>query len=72
MLVAKTSSVVEWTERVRSEYLEMPGLTLTRSQMCRFWLFDAPLCDAVVDRLVASGFLWRRPDDTYARVTNDV
>jgi hypothetical protein len=64
--------VVEWTERVRSEYLEMPGLTLTRSQMCRFWILDSSLCDAVVDGLVASGFLCRRPNNTYARVTNDV
>ena len=64
--------VVEWTQRVRAEYLEMPGLTLTKSQMCRFWRLDASLCEDVVDVLVASGFLWRRPNNTYARVTNDV
>ena len=72
MLAAERHVVMEWTERVRSEYLEMPGLTLTRAQMCRFWRFDASLCDAVLDRLVASGFLRRRPDNIYARATNDV
>jgi hypothetical protein len=62
----------EWTYRVRSEYLEMPGLTLTKWQMRRLWLLDASLCDAVVDTLVASGLLWRRPNNTYARLSNDV
>jgi len=56
MLVAD-KPVTEWTDRVRAEYLEMPGLTLTRWQMRRLWLLDASLCDAVVDALVASGFL---------------
>lgn len=64
--------VSEWTHRVRAEYLEMPGLTLTRWQMRRLWLLDASVCDAVVDALVASGFLRCRPDNTYARVSNDV
>ena len=62
--------VMEWTARVRGEYLEMPGLILTRWQMRRMWLIDASLCDAVVDALVAADFLRRRPDNTYARVTN--
>jgi hypothetical protein len=61
-------TVTEWTNRVRADYLEMPGLTLTRWQMRRFWLLDASVCNAVVDALVASGFLWCRPDNTYARV----
>jgi len=63
----------EWTHRVPAEYLEMPGLTLTKWQMHRLWPLDATLCDAVVDTLVASGFLWRRrPNNTYARLSNDV
>jgi hypothetical protein len=65
-------SVTERTERVRAEYLEMPGLTLTRWQMRRLWLLDASLCDAVVDALVASHFLRCRPNKTYARVSDDV
>ena len=71
MSVAETP-VADWVHRVRAEYLEMPGLTLTRSQMRRFWLLDVSLCDAVVDALVASGFLRCRPDDTYARASDDV
>jgi hypothetical protein len=43
--------------------MEMPGLSLTTSQMRRLWLLDAGL-DTVVDALVA-WFLRRRRDDTY-------
>ena len=64
--------VEQWAERVRAEYLEMPGLTLTRPQIRRLWLLDAALCDAVVDALVASHFLRLRPDHTYARDSDDV
>jgi hypothetical protein len=64
--------VAEWAERVRAEYREMPGLTLTRWQMRRLWRLDASLCDAVVEALVASHFLWCRPNHTYARVSDDV
>ena len=61
-----------WMERVRAEYVEMPGLALTRWQMRRLWLLDALLCDAVVDALVGAGFLSRRANNTYARSSNDM
>ena len=64
MLVAERT-VVEWMDRVRAEYREMPGLSLTTSQMRRLWLLDANLCDKVVDSLVACEFLRRRRDHTY-------
>jgi len=70
-MLASEEAVTAWTDRVRAEYLEMPGLTLTRWQMRRFWLLDESLCNAIVDVLVASGFLWLRPDHTYARIGND-
>ena len=66
MLIAETS-VSGWVERVRAEYLEMPGLSLTQYQMRRLWLLDASLCDAVVDALVKSSFLRRCENDTYVR-----
>ena len=69
MLVAE-KAVAEWTTRIRAEYLEMPGLSLTRAQMRRLWPIDAMLCDAVVNGLVASGFLECRPGYTYARRTS--
>jgi hypothetical protein len=64
--------VAEWIDRVRAEYLEMPGLSLTRWQMRRLWSFDARLCDTVVNALVVSGFLYRRANRTYARADRHV
>ena len=64
--------VAEWAERVRAEYREMPGLTLTSWQMRRLWRLDASLCDAVVEALIASRFLCCRPNNTYARVSDEV
>jgi hypothetical protein len=66
MLVADRA-VVEWMQQVRAEYLDMPGLSLTKEQMRRLWRLDQPLCDAVVDALVASEFLERRPGGLYMR-----
>jgi hypothetical protein len=64
--------VEKWVERVRAEYLEMPGLSLTRPQIRRLWRLNEALCDAVVGTLVASHFLRLRPDHTYALDSNDV
>jgi hypothetical protein len=55
-LFVNEEPVSEWMDRVRAEYLEMPGLALIRWQMRRMWI-DASLCDAVVDALVAARFL---------------
>jgi hypothetical protein len=57
----------EWVERIRAEYLEMPGLCLTRRQMRRLFVLDAGTCDAAVDELVRSGFLRFRADQTCVR-----
>ena len=62
------TGVDEWAGRIRSEYLEMPGLSLTRRQMCRLWCIDRETCDAVVDRLVMAAFLRRRANHSYVRV----
>ncbi len=45
--------------RIRSEYLEMPGLGLTPRQAQRLFGLDASTCDEVLDRLRQSGFLSR-------------
>jgi hypothetical protein len=71
MLIAE-ASVSGWVERVRAEYREMPGLSLTKYQMRRLWLLDASLCDAVVDSLVQSAFLRRCENSTYVRIADHV
>jgi hypothetical protein len=55
-------------DRVRSEYLEMPGLSLTGRQAARLWGMDTHQCEVLFDALVASGFLRRTPRGAYVRV----
>ena len=51
--------------RVRSEYEEMPGLSLTKAQMQRLFGFEAPVCDAVLDALVRLHLLRETRGGTY-------
>jgi hypothetical protein len=44
-------------ERVRGEFLEMPGLRLTVPQAARLWGLDVASCEAVLAVLVRSSFL---------------
>ena len=54
--------------RIRSEYVEMPGLRLTRQQAQRLWGLDENTCSTALELLVEAKFLWRT-DDMYLRVT---
>ena len=54
-------------QRVRAEFLEMPGLTLTVAQASRLWCFDAELCAAVLGALEESRFLVRTGASRFAR-----
>lgn len=54
-------------DRARGEFLEMPGLRLTRDQARRLWGLDHAMCSELLDDLVRAGFLERRADGRYAR-----
>ena len=54
-------------QRIRAEYLEMPGLTLRPEQVQRLCGLDGSLCHSVLEALVESGFLAMRPDGAYGR-----
>lgn len=54
--------------RIRAEYLEMPGLSLTEEQACRFWGLDRRACATLLDELVAERFLRRTRDGAFVRV----
>jgi hypothetical protein len=54
-------------QRIRAEYLEMPGLTLRAEQVQRLCGVERAVCDAALDALVASGFLSMRSDGAYGR-----
>ncbi len=45
--------------RVRSEFLEMPGLHLTFPQAQRLWGMERELCERVIHALIGDAFLRR-------------
>jgi hypothetical protein len=53
--------------RIKAEYHEMPGLSLTRPQAQRLWHLDETTCRTVLARLVASGFLRLTVKGLYTR-----
>jgi hypothetical protein len=55
------------TERVRGEFREMPGLSLTLAQAGRLWSLDAATCADVLSQLVNTGFLCQRTDGAFCR-----
>jgi hypothetical protein len=57
----------KWLARVRAEYLEIPGLSLTKPQVQRFWGLDPETCDAVLTALEHAKFLRRTRDHMYVR-----
>ena len=48
--------------RVRDEFLEMPGMVMTRAQAGRLFGLEPDTCDAVLADLVDAGFLFQDGD----------
>jgi hypothetical protein len=67
-LAAQRIAFHRLVERVRSEFLEMPGLRLTLPQAARLWGLDVAACEAVVEVLIRSAFLQRTASGAVARV----
>jgi hypothetical protein len=63
----KSRSLDAIVQRVRGEYLEMPGLSLTERQAQRLWHLDAAVCQSLLKALVESGFLRQTPRGGYVR-----
>jgi hypothetical protein len=53
--------------RIRGEYLEMPGLRLTATQAARLWAVDVDVASALLSALVKAGFLIVADDSQHAR-----
>jgi hypothetical protein len=50
---------------IQAEYLEIPGLHLTRPQARRLWSLEPAVCDALLDALVAVDFLRKTPREGF-------
>ena len=55
--------------RVRAEFLEMPGMTLSLDQAVKLFGVDSKRCKAVLAELVDSGFLKNR-DGRFGRASD--
>ena len=64
MPTVRPMSVVEY---MRGEFLESPGLRLTRGQIQRLWNLDAEDCRAAVQNLLDARFLREGRDGTFVR-----
>jgi len=62
-------SVHAIVNRVRAEFLEMPGLRLSAEQIQRLCGIEEHLCVAVLDALVEARFLSANANGTYTRAT---
>lgn len=67
-LVKQSTSDEHLLHRIRGEYLEMPGLRLTREQAQRLWALDATTCTRLLDCLTDAKFLQRDANGRYGRI----
>jgi hypothetical protein len=58
-------------DRIRAEYVEMPGMRLTPAQVQRLSGVELSICTLVLDDLVRAQFLHLGTDGSYARRTAD-
>jgi hypothetical protein len=63
----KAEMVSGLVQRIRSEFLEMPGLKLTPRQAARLWGVESTTSELVLACLADAGFLSRSRDGAYTR-----
>lgn len=67
-MFTQTARVEEALRRIKSEFVEMPGLRLTTAQAQRLWGLEPEFCDAILGALVDAKFLLRTGDGVFVRV----
>lgn len=65
--MVQTGLVAEWLSIVRGEFLEIPGLRLTKREFQRMWGLDTLTCDSLIKVLEDSHFLRRTATGAYVR-----
>ena len=65
-LAYRDVAVVTALRRVKGEYMEMPGLRLTRAQAQRLWGLDREACQALLGALVDAKFLCQTRDGAFS------
>lgn len=62
-----STTIPNWLELIRAEYVEIPGLCLTKSQAERLWHLDTLTCEALLGALMDVKFLRRTGRGAYVR-----
>jgi hypothetical protein len=57
-------------DRLRAEFVEMPGLRLNAEQVERLCGVEHAMCQSILDALVDAKFLCCKADGVYARLTD--
>jgi hypothetical protein len=60
-------STREWIRAIRGEFLEVPGLHLTRAQIQRLWDLECGACTDILEGLLRERFLQVTADGRYFR-----
>lgn len=68
--LSNTKSEEQIMLRICREYLEMPGMWLTRRQAQRLFGLAEHVCASLLDDLVARKFLARQSNGAYGRLTD--
>src|SRR5256885_11332701 len=66
-MIESSRGIQDVVQRIRGEFLEMPGLRLTPEQAQRLWRLDETSCEAVLGALVDARFLARTRDGAFVR-----
>jgi hypothetical protein len=61
--------VDEAIELIRTEYAQMPGLSMTSRQVRRVWSLSNEVCQEALNSLTRSGFLTENRDSSYVKAT---
>lgn len=66
-MVTADTHIADWLQLIRVEYLEIPGLRLTKPQVQRLWGLDPVTSEALLSALVDVKFLRCTRQNAYVR-----
>ena len=66
-ILTADTHIMDWLQLIRAEYLEIPGLRLTKSEVQRLWGLDEVTTAALLSALEDAKFLRRTHRDAYVR-----
>ena len=65
--IVRAGALEDSVQRIRAEYLDLPGLSLTAAQAQRLWNLDSETCGLALDMMIRETFLRRTPHAKYVR-----